>query len=88
MQSWKGYKKMLINVRDSENNLKVKDILDLDFDMHVEEDETEKERKIYKIMVNPNLTLDEVFYDKTSAEERMLGIADARNELENELRNF
>lgn len=79
---------MLINVRDSENNLKVKDILDLDFDMHVEEDETEKERKIYKIMVNPNLTLDEVFYDKTSAEERMLGIADARNELENELRNF
>lgn len=79
---------MLINVRDSENNLKVKDILDLDFDMHVEEDRTEKERKIYKIMVNPNLTLDEVFYDKTSAEERMLGIADARNELENELRNF
>ena len=79
---------MLINVRDSENNLKVKDILDLDFDMHVEEDETEKERKIYKIIVNPNLTLDEVFYDKTSAEERMLGIADARNELENELRNF
>ncbi len=79
---------MLINVRDSENNLKVKDILDLDFDMHVEEDKREKERKIYKIMVNPNLTLDEVFYDKTSAEKRMLGIADARNELENELRNF
>ena len=79
---------MLINVRDSENNLKVKDILDLDFDMHVEEDNREKERKIYKIMVNPNLTLDEVFYDKTSAEKRMLGIADARNELENELRNF
>ena len=88
MQSWKGYKKMLINVRDSENNLKVKDILDLDFDMLVEEDKREKERKIYKIMVNPNLTLDEVFYDKTSAEKRMLGIADARNELENELRNF
>ena len=79
---------MLINVRDSENNLKVKDILDLDFDMHVEEDKREKERKIYKIMVNPNMTLDEDFYDKTSAEKRMLGIAAARNELENELRIF
>ena len=79
---------MLINVRDSENNLKVKDVLDLDFDMHVEEGKPEKGLATYKVMVNSNLTLDEVFYDKASAEERMLGIADARHELENELRNF
>lgn len=74
---------MLINLRDKKNNLVVKDILDIDFDMSVEE-----ENGKFYIGVNRSYRIDEEFLIKSAAEERMLTVADIRNNLEEELRNY
>lgn len=78
---------MVIKVRDCDGNLKIKDILDIDFDMHVETENVKGKTKYY-VQLNSNLRLDDEFPDKSTAEESMVSLADARNELENELRNF
>lgn len=74
---------MLINLRDRNNKLIVKDMLDIDFDMMVEE-----ENKQFYVAVNRKYRLDEVFYNEKDAEEKMIGIANTRNNLECELRNY
>lgn len=79
---------MVISVRDKDNNLRIKDILDFDFDMSVEKCSSEKGKPIYKVQINSKYYLDGTFDDKSSAEEKMIAVANARNELENELRNF
>lgn len=74
---------MLITLRDENQKLLVKDMLDIDFDMAVEE----KNGKFY-VMVNRRYRFDEEFKREDVAEHRMLEIARARNNLENELRDY
>lgn len=74
---------MLISLRDKDKKLIVKDMLDIDFDMSVE-----KEDNKYVVMINPLYRLAEEFQEQDEAESRMLSIADERNRLENELRNY
>ena len=74
---------MLITLRDENQKLLVKDMLDIDFDMAVEE----KNGNFY-VMVNRRYRLDEEFKREDVAEHRMLEIARARNNLENELRDY
>ena len=56
---------MLINMRDNENNLRIKDILDVDFDMYVE-----KEDNKFYVRVNRLYQLDEVFEKSNHGEAR------------------
>lgn len=74
---------MLINVRDKNGKLLVKDMLDIDFDMSIED-----ENSNYYVRINRQYRLDEIFQNEKSAEEKMCYIAAARNSLENELRNY
>lgn len=74
---------MLLNLRNKNNKLVIKDILDIDFNMSVKE----KDGK-YRIAVNNSYYFDEDFDNEKDAEKQMLKIADSRNSLENELRNF
>ena len=73
---------MLITVKDENKKIFVKDILDIDFDMSVDE----KDNKYY-VNVNKKYQLPEVFENEEDAVEQMLKIATIRNGLENELRN-
>ncbi len=77
-----GELKMLINLRNSAGKLVVKDILDVDFDMSVEE-----KNNRYIINVNHQFHCDEEYDNEKDAESRMLQIAEMRNDLETELRN-
>lgn len=74
---------MLISLKDKKDNLLVKDMLDIDFDMSVS-----KEGDKYYINVNPLYRLAESFTRKEDAENEMLSIARSRNNLEDELRNY
>ena len=73
---------MLITVKDENKKIFVKDILDIDFDMSVDE----KDNKYY-VNVNKKYQLPEVFENEEDAVEQMLKIATIRNGLENDLRN-
>ena len=73
---------MLITVKDENKKIFDKDILDIDFDMSVDE----KDNKYY-VNVNKKYQLPEVFENEEDAVEQMLKIATIRNGLENELRN-
>lgn len=53
------------------------------FDMYVQE-----EGNYFYIRINHSYMLDEEFKDEKSAEERMRSIAQARNNLECELKNY
>lgn len=75
---------MLIHLRNKENRLVIKDILDIDFDMSVELSNNGK----YYINVNKIYRLDEEFNSQDNAEERMVYIANVRNNLEAELSNY
>lgn len=74
---------MLITLRDENQKLVVKDMLDIDFDMTVEE-----ENGKFYVMVNRKYRFDEEFQNEDVAESRMLEIARVRNNLENELRDY
>lgn len=74
---------MLITVKDENKKIFVKDILDIDFDMSVDE----KDNKYY-VNVNKKYQLPESFENEEDAVEQMLKIATIRNGLENELRNY
>lgn len=74
---------MLISVRDKDGNLYVKDMLDIDFDMHIKE----KDGK-YVIYVSNRYYLDEFYSKKNDAESEMIRLADCRNKLEDELRSW
>lgn len=74
---------MLINLRNREGKLIVKDILDIDFDMSVEE-----ENNKYVININHQFKLDGEFESEEAAEEWMIHIADSRNKIEAELSQY
>lgn len=74
---------MLINLRDKRNKLFIKDILDIEFDMCVEE----KDNKYY-VAVNKKYRYDMEFENEDDAENQMILIANARNNLEHELKNY
>lgn len=74
---------MLISLRDRDKKLVVKDILDIDFDMSVGRDNNK-----YYVNVNNKYQLNEEFCNEKDAEASMIKIADARNNLENELKNY
>ena len=74
---------MLINLRDKAKKLVVKDILDIDFDMSVEPDGNK-----YYVKINHIYRLDGEFNELSEAEDHMLSLANARNQLENELRHY
>ena len=77
-----GELKMLINLRNNAEKLVVKDILDIDFDMSVEE-----KNNRYIINVNRQYSCAEEYDNEKDAESRMLQISEMRNDLETELRN-
>ncbi|EHR31827.1 hypothetical protein GXM21_12565 (plasmid) [Megamonas funiformis] len=74
---------MLIHVRNAAHELQIKDILDINFDMKVEL----KDNK-YIVCLNKQYTLDAEFNTKEEAEAAMIRIADSRNNLEIELKNW
>ena len=74
---------MLISLRDKNNKLVVKDFFDIDFDMMI----TEEDEKYY-IEINRHFRLNDSFGTESAAEEAMLRIMEARNTLEQEIRNF
>lgn len=74
---------MLLNLRNSDNKLVVKDMLDIDFDMCVE-----SRAGKYYVAINRQYVLDKVFNKEKEAENEMLAIAQSRNQLEMELRDY
>ena len=74
---------MLINLRDKKNKLFIKDILDIEFDMCVEE----KDNKYY-VAVNKKYRYDMEFENEDDAENQMILIANSRNNLEHKLKNY
>ena len=81
---------MLIKVRNKDGKLLVKDVLDIDFDMSISEieDGTNKNHKSYAVRLNHSLTLAERFDSEKAAEIAMENIAEDRNQLEEDLRNW
>lgn len=71
---------MLIKLRDNDEQLVVKDILDIDFDMSV----FQKDGK-YCVKINAKYRLDEQFDNQEDAESQMLMVTDTRNKEEAEL---
>lgn len=74
---------MLLKLKDKQNNVVIKDMLDIDFDMSVEGEGEE-----YFVNVNKRWRLMDSFRTKDEAIKYMILVADNRNQLENELRNF
>ena len=74
---------MLISLRDKNNKLIVKDYFDLDFDMSVFEANGK-----YYVSINKHFCLNDEFTNEGAAEEAMLMIMNARNTLEQEIRNY
>ena len=74
---------MLIKLKTNQGELKVKDVLDIDCDMSVKEANGK-----FVVRINKNYTDTELYNTKKEAEERMLDLADMRNSLEEEFRQF
>lgn len=74
---------MLITLKNNDNKLIVKDMLDIDYDMYVE-----KVGKKYQVFVNSKYRLSEDFNSEDDAVDAMLSTANSRNALETELRNY
>ena len=74
---------MLINLRDKNGKLVIKDILDIDFNMCVAEEAGE-----YVVQINSTYNYADKYPSERAAENQMLRIAHARNAIEEELRNY
>lgn len=74
---------MLINLRDKNGKLVIKDILDIDFNMCVVEEAGE-----YVVQINSTYNYADKYPSERAAEDQMLRIAQARNTIEEELRNY
>lgn len=74
---------MLINVRDEQGKLYIKDILDFSFDMSVHRDV-----KGFFVQVNNKYRLDGYYESEADAEQKMLDLACKRNAIEDELKNY
>jgi len=80
-----GGQKVLINLKEKSNNkLVVKDYLDIDFDMAVEE--IKKER--FVININKKYTYAVEYNTIEEAEDAMIAIMNNRNHLEYEYKDF
>jgi len=76
---------VLINLKEKNNKkLVVKDYLDVDFDMTVEE--IKKDR--FVININKKYTFADEYNTKEEAEDVMIEIMENRNQLEHEYRKF
>ena len=76
---------MLINLREKESNdLVIKDYLDVDFDMYIEESNNNE----FMIRVNKKYRLDDTFDSRQDAEYEMLKIMKNRNRIEHEIMDF
>lgn len=74
---------MLLDLRNKKNELVVKDILDIDFDMSVKEG-TDK----FYVIINKQYREDEEYDTLEEAEAQVKYLSKVRNQLEQELRNF
>lgn len=74
---------MIIGLRDKDKKLVMKDLLDLNIDMSVENEDGK-----YYVKINSKYRLNEEFENEESAEKKMLLIASSRNQLEDELRQY
>ena len=74
---------MLITLRDNKNKLVAKDILDIDFDMTIEQDKGK-----YYILVNQNYRYDGTYETMEDAADQMRYIVNVRNKLEEELSDY
>ena len=79
---------MLIRLRNNDGKLIVKDILDIDFNMFVDENKDSTGKRYYTVQVNNKFTYDEKFDSEEAAEVALNQIAEQRNALELELRGF
>lgn len=76
---------MLINLKErNSKKLVVKDYLDVDFDMTVEENGKDK----YVININKKYTFATEYTTRGDAEDEMIEIMNNRNQLEHEYREF
>lgn len=74
---------MLLDLRNKKNELVVKDILDIDFDMSVKE-----ENDKFYVMISKQYREDEEYDTLEEAEAQVKYLSKVRNQLEQELRNF
>lgn len=74
---------MLIKLKTKKGELKVKDVLDIDFDMSVIESNNK-----FVVKINKNYLDPEEYPSKKDAEERMMELADMRNAIEAEFRQW
>lgn len=74
---------MLIKLKTKKGELKVKDVLDIDFDMSVIESNNK-----FVVKINKNYLDPEEYPSKEDAEERMMELADMRNAIEAEFRQW
>lgn len=71
---------MLLVVKNRNNELETRDMLDIDFNMKVEKVKTDQ----FVLRINKSLTLPDTFLTREAAQDKMLEIADTRNQLEQE----
>lgn len=79
---------MLISVRDKKGKLLVKDILNIDYDMFIRECSPDSGDSGYDVWLNKKYRYSDSFLTEDEAEQKMLELAETRNDLEIELRNF
>ena len=71
---------MLLVVKNRNNELETRDMLDIDFNMKVEKVKTDQ----FVLRINKSLTCPDTFLTREAAQDKMLEIADTRNQLEQE----
>lgn len=71
---------MLLVVKNRNNELETRDMLDIDFNMKVEKVKTDQ----FVLRINKYLTFPDTFLTREAAQDKMLEIADTRNQLEQE----
>ena len=71
---------MLLVVKNRNNELETRDMLDIDFNMKVEKVKTDQ----FVLRINKSLTFPDTFLTREEAQDKMLEIADTRNQLEQE----
>ena len=76
---------MMLTVRTKNGKLRVKDILDINFDMYVDRDDTEDG---YRVVLNSQYKLPDVYETEEAAEDAMINVAETRNQIELELKDW
>lgn len=71
---------MLIGLRDKKDKLRIKDILDINMDMHVVQDGDQ-----FRVRISNLYFLDEMYISEKDAESAMYNLANIRNEIESQM---